>query len=354
MTNTDTLLAFLVPKLTSQVENAATDALGHILNKSKPCRDALADLLNQGGLEAGATIAKVATQVAYRDRSRPDMAGYDEHGRLVMLVEAKFWAALSAGQASRYAEKFDHCDPAALLFIAPASRIETLWIEIRRQFNDAEVVLGPDTFGSDLRGARINEKPHIAILTSWRRLLGELAGRTGDAAVVGDIAQLRGLTELQDSTAFLPVHAEEMSPSHGQRMMAYNDLINDIVGLGRREGWISTAGLKITPQNHGYGRYFKFVDPASASLWIGINHRLWAKSGDSPLWLRGEWLASEARMDAIAKKLGVRRDGLWVPLHPKQGVEYREVLDDAKCKLKNVKRVIAADAAIELGRESEE
>ena len=34
MPNDTTLMAYLVPKLTTRVEDAATDALGYILNKS--------------------------------------------------------------------------------------------------------------------------------------------------------------------------------------------------------------------------------------------------------------------------------------------------------------------------------
>ncbi len=40
-----TLLAHLAPKLTTQVENAATEALAFILNKSEACRQALGELL---------------------------------------------------------------------------------------------------------------------------------------------------------------------------------------------------------------------------------------------------------------------------------------------------------------------
>ena len=45
MTDDDTLLAYLVPKLNRQVENAATDALGYILNKSTRCMEAMNNLL---------------------------------------------------------------------------------------------------------------------------------------------------------------------------------------------------------------------------------------------------------------------------------------------------------------------
>ena len=60
------LLAHLVPKLTSQVENAATDALGYILNTSDSAMRALNSLLGEAssGIEP---VVRVETQVTYED-----------------------------------------------------------------------------------------------------------------------------------------------------------------------------------------------------------------------------------------------------------------------------------------------
>ena len=96
MADNDTLVAFLVPKLTSQVENAATDALGYILNRSTRSMQALNDLLREGGFGIE-PITRVETQVTYEDGSRPDMAGYDKDNVKRLLVEAKFYAAASTG-----------------------------------------------------------------------------------------------------------------------------------------------------------------------------------------------------------------------------------------------------------------
>ena len=41
MTSESTLLAYLVPRLTSRGEDTATDALAFILTQSKVCREAL-------------------------------------------------------------------------------------------------------------------------------------------------------------------------------------------------------------------------------------------------------------------------------------------------------------------------
>ena len=79
MPQESTLLAYLVPRLTSSVEDTATDALAFILNKSPACRDALGLLLREGeGSYQLDAPASFDTQVTYKDGSRPDMVGYDQ------------------------------------------------------------------------------------------------------------------------------------------------------------------------------------------------------------------------------------------------------------------------------------
>ena len=185
MNNADTVLSYLVPRLTSQVEDAATEALGFILNRSPECRKSLSEILDQAtGFDLG-PIERVATQVTYKDGSRPDMAGYDGEDLMRLLVESKFWAALRDGQPS-YIEQFEHDSSAALLFIAPEARVETLWSEIQRQFGETCMELNPRCESPDLRSAGIVDRggaKRAVVLTSWRRLLDGLAEAAG-----GDVA----------------------------------------------------------------------------------------------------------------------------------------------------------------------
>ena len=75
MADYSSLMAHLVPRLTSQVENAATDALAYILNRSEGAIQALNDLLREGGFDIE-PIVRVETQVSYPDGSQA------RHGRL--------------------------------------------------------------------------------------------------------------------------------------------------------------------------------------------------------------------------------------------------------------------------------
>ena len=79
MAEDTTLLAHLLPRLTGRLEDAATDSLAFILNKSAACRGALDSLLKDVDFNPE-PIARVETQVTYEDGSRPDMVGYGRGG----------------------------------------------------------------------------------------------------------------------------------------------------------------------------------------------------------------------------------------------------------------------------------
>ena len=350
MGESGTALAFLVPKLTSQIEDAATEVLAHILNRSPDCRDQVRRTLEQESGFKLAAIVRVETQVTHKDGTRPDMAGYDENGQMRLLVESKFWAALGSGQPL-YIRQFDHSASAVLLFVAPEARIETLWTEICRQFRSDGLQLGQIRSSPGRRSARVfrteGDVERGVVLTSWRLLLDGLeAASRGSGTIECDIVQLRGLAVRQDETAFLPVHAEDLGPGFGRRLASYCQLTDDLIGRGTGQDWMSVAGLQATSQRWGYGRYFRFVDPSgwrSGDLWLGLNHEQWAKSGDTPIWFRCEWQQASASAATIAEKLGVRYNGLWIPIHLPSGVEYQQVLDTAAATLKAISRCMGAE-----------
>lgn len=366
MDNALTLLAHLVPRLTAQVEDAATDALGFILNRSAPCRGALDRLLQDGDF-APEPIARVGTQVTYEDGSRPDMIGYDESGATRLVVESKFWAGLQPSQARGYIEQIDAPGPGVLLFIAPASRIETLWAEICRQMENG----GGATPEGDRRTRRFEELPGMPdqtrtaqivesgvrpsdkrlMLISWSRLLDAMdTASVGDPQTASDLRQLRGLAVQQDESAFQPIHADEFGLALPRRIRGLNKLIDDVVSICRTRGCISTEGLKATPQYDGYGRYLSFPG-VDGYAFLCVNFSLWASSGDTPIWL----LISERiqiNRERLHDKhplatdirgltfLSSRHDySAGVPIHLKTRVEYDEVLDDFAKQISEVAEV---------------
>jgi len=345
MAQQSTLLAYLIPRVTSQVEDAATDALAFILNRSAACRKALDRLLESQGFQPE-PLVRVETQVAEDDKSRPDMVGYDQEARKCLLVEAKFWAALQKDQATRYFEKLDKDGPSALMFICPDSRIETLWAEILRQIEGGENGMGLDKLDSPGRTRRAGASganQHL-LLVSWAHLLESMkAAVPTDSASASDIRQLRGLAKYQDEEAFLPIHPQELGLAYPRRIRGLHRLINHTIRRGRSEKWITTKGLRVTPQREGYGRYFAFTD-APGDLFLGVNYQRWVSKGETPLWLR-----VNSRVPVDRERLReevpwltdyIRPGAFTMPIHLPTMVEYQNILDDVVRQIKAVARTV--------------
>ena len=181
------------------------------------------------------------------------------------------------------------------------------------------------------------------MLLSWTRLLKQMAAQVNDAAVEKDIQQLRGLVLQQDEEAFLPIHAKDLSPDFARRVVGYNRLVDDAVdNRGVKDGWMDISNARATPQSYGYGRYFRFFN-LPGYCWFGINHERWAKKGDTPLWLLiGDDVYAD--MDEIGRELNVRVEDRWLPIYPKPGVEYAEVLDAVAAQLRAIARIVGAHA----------
>ena len=348
MVESETLMAHLVPKLTRQVEDTATDALAYILNRSERAREVLNDLISDSGFEIF-PIVRVETQVTHEDGSRPDMAGYDIHGVKRLIVESKFWAALQRGQTNGYLEQLEQPGPAVLLFIAPEARVETLWSEVERRIRAEAPRI-------ELTGVRSSASRHIAqisgtdrrvMLVGWVRLLERMASATSGDAVEGDIRQLLGLALRQDTEAFLPIHLEELSPDLARRVVGYNKLVDDVVDArGVPERWLVTlvgrTRLRATPQRYGYGRYFRFRRNPDGDFWLGVNFEEWARWSDTPLWLRVPD-GFRDKVGPIGRCLNAKVHDTWVPIHPRLGVEYEAVLEDMADQLKRVARVVEVE-----------
>ena len=354
MSQESTLLAYLVPRLTSRVEDTATDALAFILNKSPGCRDALGQLLceGEGSYDLG-PLASFETQVTYEDGSRPDMVGFDEESGKRLLVESKFWATLLEGQASGYFDQLDEPGPGLLLFIAPATRLEILWGEITRQMESGagglrlEVIETTD----QVYRAKVTGLDKRLLLVSWTLLLDRLSAAVpSDSVVASDIRQLRGLAQREDDEAFQPISAAELSPSIPRRLQWLNRLIDDVVdGRGHPEGWISIERLRATPQREGYGRYFRFTtsrgEVTEGHLFLCVDTRLWATSGDTPMWLRihGDVPISPIQLrDKVPTLVGYGESSGYydVPIYLTLGVEYGRVLDDVVKQVKVIWEVV--------------
>ncbi|WP_419911870.1 hypothetical protein [Candidatus Poriferisodalis sp.] len=361
MEDDHSLLAHLVLKLTSQVEDAATDALAYILNQSESCREALASLVSDGEHQLR-PLHRASTQVTVPPDWRLDLVAYDADDSMRLIIESKFWAALLSCQASGYVTHLAADGPATLLFVAPEVRRETLWVKIRAQFDKAPslnlesdrtvgqlrvadvtklVDVADDAQGTDARW--IDTESRVA-LTSWYALLNHL--EPVDSSMTSNIRQLRSLANAADDKAFAPLHAEDFNPAIPRRHMDFCRLVDDLVNTGEQEGWISVKGFKATAQRDGYLRFFRFVADdggrMSKEIALYLSASRWVKSGTTPTWLR---LLHAPEQKALTQQTEIAHEKdpggpTWVPLRLLTDVEYSDVFDDVVAQVRAVRDIV--------------
>lgn len=346
-----TLLAHLSPRFTERAEDIAVEALGYILSRSKSARDALEDVLRNGGAEVG-PIGRVTTQVS-EEGTRPDIVCYDGSGAERVLVEAKFWAGLTDNQPVAYLKRLPDDRPSALLVIAPAARFESLWPELQRRIvTDDTITLGELASEAGQLSATAGERSRL-LMTSWTALLDRMASRatdTGDMFAENDIRQLRGLAERADQETLPPLREEQLGPEFPRLVLHLNQLVDDAVDRGRNDGWIGTKGLNVTPRPWGYGRYMQL---AGIGTWFGVDFGRWGRLRDTPLWVSlRDWGDNYRGWEDVRRKLDVMlqedppdfiEEDHAVCINLPVGVEYEAVLDGVVQQLKRIADLLAAD-----------
>ena len=319
-------------------ETVATEALGYILGRSRAAREALRDMLKVGGADVGplervetrdasnvdgrrgvGPLERVETEVVGKKRDRIDLAAYDEADAERVLVEVKFGADLSDNQPAEYLRRLPvDGNVSVLLFVAPESRLETLWPEIRDMAKRGGFALNDVSETGRLRAAAVAGGNRRLMLTSWRLLLEAMRSRAAaddDSSAEQDLRQLNGLCEQEDAAVFRPLLETEIGPEFpSHRMPDFRRLVDDATELLVQEGRAETQGLKATPLTTGYGRYLRI---GRKEAWLGVSQELWAQKGkeQTSIW--------------------IQFDDDTFPLRLRTGVDYGEVLKDLVNQLRD-------------------
>jgi hypothetical protein len=278
------MFGHLVTRLAAHPENVATDALHYVLSTSRPVTRALEDHLRRlVDLPVG---LRYDVQAVADDGSIPDLAGIAEDGSTPLLVEAKFYAGLTANQPVGYLRRLPAARPGLLVFVVPAARLELLWTEVTAR---AELTDPTDPSG-EVRQVAVGDW-HVLAMTSWRALLAvlsEAAVSAGDRVAAANLDQLRGLCERMDSQAFHPIAPDELSGSVAVRLQQYLGLISkavdrlidaEVATTGSND--FKRGGLRAGVQ--WWGRYFGI---SGTSCLLRISARPWARDRATPLWLQ--------------------------------------------------------------------
>lgn len=341
MQNGDTLLAYLVASFPGNTEDIATEALGHIFERSDASVEALNDVI-RSGVRGVSPITSVRTQVIHADGTRPDLVGFDESSEERVLIEVKFWADLTANQPNGYLNRLPDRGPSVLAFLVPEERVQSLWPQLRRR---AEQQYGTVAeVNSERKCLRVGDGNRYLMIASWGGLLDSMAARSRDynePRVESEIRQLRSLAEFADAGAFKPIRrGEEFGENSEVRKRQYKRLIDAATERGIEQEWVSRKGLRATPRGYGYGRYIRLYGTV---VWFGVNVEQFEKTGETPLWVDCYNVRQENR-GTVHERLGVR-DANWAPIELKRDVEYSEMLEGVVDSLKRVADVIGLDAA---------
>ncbi|ABO55095.1 hypothetical protein LA345_13135 [Burkholderia vietnamiensis] len=322
----------------------ATSALTYLLGREAHYRDALvADW-------ASLTGTALPAGLSFRSEARAgdgwcDVAGLDNMGQTHLLVEGKFWAALTDNQPGSYLDGLsDSTTSGMLIFVAPAIRFETLWPELlRRAQASGHEIAGSAQGMSDLRFARLASGNTLA-LTSWTALLNRLeaaGSRAGDADFVSDVRQLAALCERMDSTSFLPLKASELTSAIGRRHIQLRLL------LGELQKTLFTE--EVATRNPGTVKSSEWwpllLNEKRAYLRFWVQG--WAAHRETPCWLAfpkvGDLLLDEPQRSKLGRlaheepsRLVDDTDYWMVPLYPLLAAERHDVLTDLLGQVRKV------------------
>ena len=271
MTTEHTLLSFITRRYTTRREDAATDALGFVLNRSAVARKGLSALLEEA-VPGISPVASLQNQFAVTDSAFPDLACFDADGEIQALIEAKFWASLTHNQSNTYWERLPSDAPSALVFLAPTERLDDLLVAVPAGLTKIGVYLKEVNRGSDLIVLRDNMSQRHLILISWAELLTRLeqsATEGRDWQALFELTQVGGIA------------SSEYQENDVTKDKVLRALISDAIAQARQKGWVNTDGLSHGGSDAFPGRYFRL---AGAYAFLGVHHEAWKQTG-KPFWL---------------------------------------------------------------------
>lgn len=301
-----TLFGEMVLRFSAHPENVATEALLYLLQRHRKAWPAVRRYLARTGVALPEDLT-FETQAAGEDMSQPDMAGYDQGGNGVLLLEAKFWAGLTENQPVTYLRSLPADVPSLLVFVCPGKRFVTLWPKLTNRCNEGGIALQETTdVEAEFRSAELRTTSALA-LVSWAALLdvlGREARLSGDRAFGNDVEQFQGLCARVDGEAFMPLTDLDLSPEMARRIQNFADLVDMTVAEMSANHDADATGLTTGGSQSEYGRYFRY---RGLGLFIVYSPRLWLGEAETPIWLRvaeqleDGWRVTPKVLDGLAR-----------------------------------------------------
>jgi len=329
----ESLFGHLATKFGSGPEPLATESLFYVLQRSTEARRLLGTYIRTAcpnlpeGLNLRAPVAE--------EGGTADLVAVDGGGVARLVIQASFWAGLSAKMPVSQLDKLP--EGGVVLYIAPLKRFGSFWAELVRRCRDGgREMTGEKTAGNNWIVANLPQNRTVA-LTSWQAILEPVIvglQQAGDQTAAADLLQLRGLADKLDSEAFLPFTSEELTGTLGRRIVHFCELVDAVATKLETEGSVDAKGQR--PSGGPNGSYVRTFKMNGAGCRFVFNPSLWATQG-CPLWLQllGEDYKPSPDLNRRVTKFATRVQtlpfvnewGAFFPLTLSAGVEKEPLIE---------------------------
>ena len=254
----NSLLAHIASNFISQYENVANSSVCYLLNECEVVRKVLQSILD---IETPPLHYETEESTAFH--GRPDVTGKDDNGNTAVIIEGKFWAAMTENQPNGYL--LELTDTGKLLFLVPDKRKTSIELELKNR-------LGGE-----------NDK---VLVRSWHKFLELIEvenNKNHNSRLASDLNQLKALCQKMDVEGMPPLSASDLDPMNGRVSAQLADVIDECNLVLRNWEHANFSGLRKTGKKYGHGFYFsgyKFVCylcVASDKWFMRDNH--------TPIWL---------------------------------------------------------------------
>lgn len=339
------LLGQFYYRIKGKHEDIASESLTYIFKNSVRARRTLNQIIyTNTGLEF--SDLSYSTQNVGEKFERPDISGKDEHGKEVLIIEAKFWASLTSNQPNKYLERLSK--DSVLIFLVPSLReraiFEEITIRIKEKYLDYQY---------EIKNFQIKlfEKNQFILIKNWDNILNVIKSelqQENNQILISDVDQIIGLCNTIDSNSFIPINEDDLSPLIPKKINSYFDIVDKVVEevINRIEE-ASIKGLMKTPHRYGYRRYFRI---GNIAFGMSLKFDIWAEYADTPFWIylreindNSNWILSEPfkrKCENLAllhnRKFVDRNNEIHISLKPKLNKTEDIVINDLADQIEKI------------------
>ena len=304
-----TLLAQLSWRFHPRMEELAVEALAYILDRYPASIEGLSELVERPIPDMRLSAQRFETEAVAPDGTRPDVLQKGDDGSERLFIEAKFYAPLTRNQPVAYLRRLPAEGVSVLMFLAPAERVDELWLELLDRLASSDMPYSDKGF----RCVAIEGTGKHLLITDWTKVLDNMEERLKDSqSGLAELSQLRGLVQFAKAKG-------------GRALLPGEELVNRVTEIGKTSGWLDTRGLMATPRWYGFGRYARLGHRYKLGVWLGINADLSDKLGSAHLWMHCEkWGKNDTQWNARVRTVLKARvspfkeegEALWVAVVP--------------------------------------